>query len=146
VRCSVQCYLDLTSKFFFYLETIKKQYAHDGDYKDLMLNCKEGQTRNKFVLTDGFVSRANKLSILTSSMHMLLLQEADGGLMGHFGVKKTDDIVCLVQDEESHGEIHCAAQSTKKLSHALILMICICLYLFLMHHRRIFYGLCFRAA
>ena len=94
MRCSVQCYLDLTSKFFFYLETIKKQYAHDGDYKDLVLNCKEGQTRNKFVLTDGFVSRANKLSILTSSMHMLLLQEADvGGLMGHFGVKKTDDII-----------------------------------------------------
>jgi preprotein translocase subunit SecG len=38
--------------------------------------------------------RANKLCILASSIHLLLLQEAHGGgLMGHFGVKKTEDIL-----------------------------------------------------
>jgi hypothetical protein len=78
----------------FGLETIKEQYAHDDDFKDVLLNCKEGRTWNKFVLTNGFVFRANKLCIPASSVRMLLLQEAHGGgLMGHFGVKKTEDIL-----------------------------------------------------
>jgi hypothetical protein len=48
----------------------------------------------KFILTDGFVFRANKLCIPVSFVHLLLLQEArGGGLMGHFGVKKTEDIL-----------------------------------------------------
>ncbi|XP_062178986.1 uncharacterized protein LOC133883626, partial [Phragmites australis] len=72
----------------FGLETIKEQYAHDTDFKDVLLNCKEGRTWNKFVLQDGFVFRANKLCIPASSVRLLLLQEAHGGgLMGHFGVK-----------------------------------------------------------
>jgi hypothetical protein len=78
----------------FGLETIKAQYAHDDDFKDVLLNCKEGKTWNKFVLTNGFVFRANKLCIPASSVRLLLLQEAHGGgLMGHFGVKKTEDIL-----------------------------------------------------
>jgi hypothetical protein len=60
----------------------------------MLLNCKEGKTWNKFVLADGFIFRANKLCIPASSVHLLLLQEAHrGGLMGHFGVKKTEDIL-----------------------------------------------------
>jgi hypothetical protein len=40
------------------------------------------------------VFRANKLCILASSIRLLLLQEAHGGgLMGHFGVKKMEDIL-----------------------------------------------------
>ena len=43
---------------------------------------------------DGFVFRANKLFIPASSVRFLLLQEAHGGgLMGHFGVRKTKDIL-----------------------------------------------------
>ena len=73
----------------FGFETIKEQYAHDRDFKDVLLNCKEGKTWNKFILNDGFVFRANKLCIPASSVCMLLLQEVHrGGLMGHFGVKK----------------------------------------------------------
>jgi hypothetical protein len=76
------------------LEPNKAQNSHDDDFKDVLLNCKEGKTWNKFVLTDGFVFRANKLYIPTSSMCLLLVQEAHGGgLMGHFGVKKTEDIL-----------------------------------------------------
>ncbi|XP_012702858.1 uncharacterized protein LOC105914754 [Setaria italica] len=42
----------------------------------------------------GFVFRANKLCIPASSVRMLLLQEAHGGgLMGHFGAKKTESIL-----------------------------------------------------
>jgi hypothetical protein len=38
--------------------------------------------------------RANKLCVLASSVHLLFLQEAHGGgLMGHFGVKKTEDVL-----------------------------------------------------
>src|SRR3954462_6459365 len=49
---------------------------------------------NKFAINDGFVFRANKLCIPASSVHLLLLQEAHGGgLMGHFGVKKTEDVL-----------------------------------------------------
>ncbi len=79
---------------FFGLETIKGQYEHDAEFADILLNCKEGRTWNKFVLNDGFVFRANKLCIPDSSVRLLLLQEAHGGgLMGHFGVKKTEDVL-----------------------------------------------------
>jgi hypothetical protein len=78
----------------FGLETIKDQYVHDADFKDVLLHCNDGKTWNKFVFNDGFVFRANKLCIPDSSIHLLLLQEAHGdGLMGHFGVKKTEDIL-----------------------------------------------------
>ena len=76
----------------FGLETIKEQYVHDNDFKDVLLYCKEGRMWNNFVVNDGFVFRANKLCIPASSVHLLLLQEAHGeGLMGHFGAKKTED-------------------------------------------------------
>ena len=78
----------------FGLETIKDQYAIDPDFKEVLLHCKEGKGWNKFIVSDGFVFRANKLCIPASSVRLLLLQEAHGGgLMGHFGVKKTEDIL-----------------------------------------------------
>ena len=78
----------------FGLETSKDQYVHDAEFKDVLQNCKEGRTWNKFVINDGFVFRANKLCIPASSVHLLLLQEAHGrGLTGHFGIKKTEDIL-----------------------------------------------------
>ena len=46
----------------FGLETIKYQYVHDAEFKDVLQNCKEGRTWNMFVLNDGFVFRANKLA------------------------------------------------------------------------------------
>jgi hypothetical protein len=78
----------------FGLETIKDQYVHDADFKDVLMHCKDGKTWNKFIFNDGFVFRANKLCIPASSIRLLLLQEAHGGgLMGHFGVKKMEDIL-----------------------------------------------------
>ena len=45
----------------FGLETIKDQYVQDVEFKDVLQNCKEGRTWNKFVVNDGFVFRVNKL-------------------------------------------------------------------------------------
>jgi hypothetical protein len=46
------------------------------------------------VLQDGLLYRVNKLCILASSIRLLFLQEAHrGGLMGHFGVKKIEDVL-----------------------------------------------------
>jgi hypothetical protein len=46
------------------------------------------------MVNDGFVFRANRLCIPIGSVHLLLMQEAHGGgLMGHFGAKKTEDIL-----------------------------------------------------
>jgi len=78
----------------FGLETIKDLYANDADFKEVLLHCKDGKGWNKFIVSDGFVFRANKLCIPASSVCLLLLQEAHGGgLMGHFGAKKTKDVL-----------------------------------------------------
>jgi hypothetical protein len=46
------------------------------------------------VINDGYVFRANRLCIPVGSVRHLLMQEAHGGgLMGHFGAKKTEDVL-----------------------------------------------------
>ena len=45
-------------------------------------------------VNDGFLFGANKLCIPASFVRLLFLQEAHGGgLMGHFGVKKTEGVL-----------------------------------------------------
>jgi hypothetical protein len=39
----------------FGLETIKDQYVHDADFKDVLLHCKDDKIWNKFIFNDGFV-------------------------------------------------------------------------------------------
>jgi hypothetical protein len=96
------CYTMLSQLDFisFGLETIKEQYLHDAEFIDVLQNCRDGRTLNKFVLNDGFVFRANKLCIPDCFVCLLWLQEAHGGgLMGHFGVRKTEDVlVALFHD------------------------------------------------
>jgi hypothetical protein len=78
----------------FCLESIKELYAMDVDFKDAYENCRERRTWNKSVLQDGLLYRANKLCVPASSVRLLFLQEAHGGgLMGHFGVKKIEDVL-----------------------------------------------------
>jgi hypothetical protein len=78
----------------FGLESIKELYAMDIDFKDAYENCGEGRTWNKYVLQDGLLYRANKLCVSAISVRLLFLQEAHGGgLMGHFGVKKIEDVL-----------------------------------------------------
>jgi hypothetical protein len=76
------------------LEPIKELYATDFDFNDAYENYSEGRTRNKYVMYHGFLYRTNKLYVLASSVHLLFLEEAlEAGLMGHFGVKKTEDVL-----------------------------------------------------
>jgi hypothetical protein len=86
--------LSQLSHKIFGLETIKGLYATDLDFKDAFANCREGRTWEKFLLREGLLYRANKLCVPASSVRLLLLQEAHGyGLMGHFGVKKMEDVL-----------------------------------------------------
>jgi hypothetical protein len=55
----------------FGLDIIKTQYINYADFKDVLLHYKDGKAWNKFVVSDGFVFRANKLCILTSSVHLV---------------------------------------------------------------------------
>jgi hypothetical protein len=78
----------------FGLETIKGLYATNLDFKDAFENCREGRTWQKFLLREVLLYRANKLCVPASSVRLLLFQEAHGGgLMGYFGVKKTEDVL-----------------------------------------------------
>ena len=48
----------------------------------------------KFFRHDGYLFTEGKLCVPNCSMHELLVRKAHGGgLMGHFGVKKTLDIL-----------------------------------------------------
>jgi hypothetical protein len=86
--------LSQLSHKIFGLETIKGLYATDLDLKDAFQNCRVGRTWQKFLLREGLLYRVNKLCLPASSIHLLLLQEAHGGgLMGHFGVKKTEEML-----------------------------------------------------
>jgi hypothetical protein len=69
-------------------------YATDVDFKGAYENCREGRTWNKYVLQDGLLYHANKLCVTSSSVRLLFLQEVHGGgLIGHFRVKKTEDVL-----------------------------------------------------
>ncbi|WVZ71118.1 hypothetical protein U9M48_019739 [Paspalum notatum var. saurae] len=71
----------------FGLESIKEQYAYDEDFKDII-------TWDKYVINEGFVFRANRLCIPVGSVRLFLLQKAHGGgLMSHFGAKKTEAVL-----------------------------------------------------
>jgi hypothetical protein len=89
----ILCSLNLII-IFFDIESIKELYATDFDFKDAYKNCREGRIWNKYVLHDDLLYRANKVCFSASSVCLLFLQEAHGGgLMGHFGVKKTEDVL-----------------------------------------------------
>jgi hypothetical protein len=73
---------------------MKDQYVDDVDFKDIFINCKDGKPWGTFHVEDGFLFCANKLCIPASSVSLLLLQEAHGGgLIGHFSVYKTHEVL-----------------------------------------------------
>jgi hypothetical protein len=61
---------------------------------DTYNHCKDGKGWEKYHIHDGFLFRANKLCVQNSSVRLLLLQESHGGgLTGHFGQKKTYELL-----------------------------------------------------
>jgi hypothetical protein len=73
---------------------VKDQYVDDVDFKDIFINFKDGKPWGKFHVQNGILFHANKLCIPASSVRLLLLQKAHGGgLMGHFGVYQTHEVL-----------------------------------------------------
>jgi hypothetical protein len=74
-------------------EYVKELYANDDDFASVYGAC-EKETFGKFYRLDGYLFRGNQLCVSNSSMRELLVREAHGGgLMGHFGVRKTLDVL-----------------------------------------------------
>ena len=72
-------------------EYIKELYANNDDFASMYTMC-EHAVFDK--LLDGCLFRENRLGVPNSSMRELLVREAhEGGLMSHFGVRKTLDML-----------------------------------------------------
>ncbi|WVZ80683.1 hypothetical protein U9M48_028140 [Paspalum notatum var. saurae] len=72
------------------LESIKTLYAVDADFKEHFSRCIDGKGWDKYYVHDGFLFRTNKICIPACSIHH---EAHTGGLAGHFGVKKTLDML-----------------------------------------------------
>ncbi|KAH9744190.1 Endonuclease [Citrus sinensis] len=74
-------------------EYIKELYVNDLDFANVF-NAYEKIAFGKFYRHDGLLFRENKLCVPHSSLRELLVREAHGGgLMGHFGIAKTLDVL-----------------------------------------------------
>ena len=74
-------------------EYIKDLCASDFNFYNVYEAC-EKVASSKFYRHEGYLFRENKLYIPHYSMHELLVREAHGvGLMGHFSIKKTLDML-----------------------------------------------------
>ena len=70
-------------------EYIKELYANDDDFASVYGAC-EKEAFGKFYRLNEYLFRENRLCVPNSSIRKLLVCEAHGGgLMGHFGVRKT---------------------------------------------------------
>ena len=74
-------------------EYVKELYDNDSDCAEIYNACGHSAF-GKFYLMDGYLFKENRLCVPASSLHELLVREAHwGGLMGHFGVAKTLDVL-----------------------------------------------------
>ncbi|XP_047978411.1 uncharacterized protein LOC125220295 [Salvia hispanica] len=74
-------------------EFIKDLYRHDHEFATIFEACEKGSF-DKYYRMDGYLYKENKLCIPNCSLRDLLIKESHlGGLMGHFGVSKTFDIL-----------------------------------------------------
>jgi len=74
-------------------EYMKELYDNDSDFAGIYNACGHSSS-SKFYLMDGYLFKKNRLCVPASSLRELLVHEAHGGgLMGHFGVAKTLDVL-----------------------------------------------------
>ncbi|KAF7826468.1 putative gag-pol polyprotein [Senna tora] len=82
----------LSAKFLGF-EHLKELYMNDPDFGSVFGEC-ENRPFDKFYRHDGYLFRENKLCVPKCSMRELLVCESHGGgLMGHFDVLKTLDML-----------------------------------------------------
>src|SRR5215813_235279 len=85
--------LSTLSARLFGFEYIKDLYASDSDLRELYDNCDKGAC-GKFHKQEGYLFNGSRLCVPSCSMRELLVREAHGGgLMGHFGIAKTLDML-----------------------------------------------------
>ena len=78
---------------FLGFEHIKELYKVDSDFANVYNACETSAFR-KFYRLDGYLFKESRLCVPLNSMHELLISEAhEGGLMGHFGIVKTLDVL-----------------------------------------------------
>ena len=74
-------------------EYIKELYVDDSDFANVFNAC-EKAAFEKFYRHEGFLFRENCLCVPKNSLRELLVREAySGGLMRHFGMRKTLDVL-----------------------------------------------------
>jgi hypothetical protein len=74
-------------------EYVKDMYANNAKFSDVYKACDKAAF-SKFYKHGGYLFKESKLCMPSCSICELLVCEAHGGgLMGHFGVKKTLDIL-----------------------------------------------------
>ena len=78
---------------FLGFEHIKELYKDDSDFANVYNACKTSAF-GKFYKLNGYLFKESCLCVLLNSMRELLVREAyGGGLMEHFGVVKTLDVL-----------------------------------------------------
>uniref|UniRef100_A0A2N9FZ50 CCHC-type domain-containing protein n=1 Tax=Fagus sylvatica TaxID=28930 RepID=A0A2N9FZ50_FAGSY len=86
-------WLEYIETFPYVIRYKQDMYADDIDFSDVYKTCDKAAF-GKFYKHDGYLFKESKLCMPSCSMRELLVREAHGGgLMGHFGVKKTLDIL-----------------------------------------------------
>ena len=82
----------LTTKLLGF-EHLKELYVNDDDFGDIYASC-EKFGKEDFYRHNRFLFKGSSLCVPQSSVRELLVREAhSGGLMGHFGVMKTLEIL-----------------------------------------------------
>jgi hypothetical protein len=74
-------------------EQVKDQYANDSYFANVVVECAKG-AYDEFFMHEGYLFKMGKMCIPSGSLRELLVREAHGGgLSGHFGEKKTYELL-----------------------------------------------------
>ena len=75
------------------MESMKNMYENDSEFGSIWSACEQGAF-NKFYRHQGFLFKETRLCIPNCSFREILVHEShSGGIMGHFGVARTYDIL-----------------------------------------------------
>lgn len=82
----------LETKFIGF-EVIKELYEHDSEFSQIYKSCVHA-AQNGYFKNNDYLFKEKRLCVPKGSIRDLLVKEAhEGGLMGHFGVQKTLDML-----------------------------------------------------
>ncbi|XP_027169493.1 uncharacterized protein LOC113769229 [Coffea eugenioides] len=94
-------------------EMLKELYANDDDFGEVY-NIYVRNLHGKYFLHEGFLFYVDKLCVPNSSIRDLLVREVhSGGLMGHFGIVKTLDML----SQRCNDSIYVVVDRFSKMAH-----------------------------